>query len=143
MSGGSHCVRREFPELREASHRLKNGKTINVEITSRELEWLGRKAVFVVAHDITERKRIEREFLFAQKMEAVGRLAAGVAHELNNLLTVIGGYSAFILEEIGADHSLSEGIREINRAGERAASLTRQLLAFSRRQILQPQAYSI
>ena len=124
------------PDLHEGSHRLRSGKTINVEITSHELEWLGRKAILVVAHDITERKRIEREFLFAQKMEAVGRLAAGVAHDFNNLLTVIGGYSRILLENSKPTIRCEADIPGDSQPGrERARVADAAALAFSRRQI--------
>jgi PAS domain S-box-containing protein len=88
--------------------------------------------------DITERKRMEEQFRQAHKIEAIGRLAGGIAHDFNNLLTVIMGYSELILETFDRDDPLREFVEEINRAGARGASLTRQLLAFSRRQLLVP-----
>ena len=91
-------------------------------------------AVMGVARDITERKRLEREFAQAQKMEAVGRLAGGVAHDFNNLLTAILGYADLVLEAVGADATLAGDVHEIKSAGERAGRLTRQLLTFSRKQ---------
>ena len=91
-----------------------------------------------VAHDITERKRLEEQFFQSQKMEAVGQLAGGVAHDFNNLLSGIMGYTQLALGGIGTDHALSGHFMEIQKAADRAASLTRQLLAFSRRQIAEP-----
>lgn len=88
--------------------------------------------------DITERKHLEAQFIQSQKMEAVGRLAGGIAHDFNNLISVILGYSSFLLETITDDENIRGDINEIQKAGERAASLTRQLLAFSRKQPLQP-----
>lgn len=88
--------------------------------------------------DITERKRMEEQFRQAQKIEAIGRLAGGIAHDFNNLLTVIMGYSELILETLDRDNPFREFVEEINRAGARGAALTRQLLAFSRRQFLVP-----
>jgi two-component system cell cycle sensor histidine kinase/response regulator CckA len=88
--------------------------------------------------DITERKQLEGQLQQAQKMEAVGQLAGGVAHDFNNLLTIINGYSEIIQSELPADSALRGLAREIGQAGERAASLTRQLLAFSRKQVLEP-----
>ncbi|MBL7645631.1 MAG: PAS domain S-box protein [Candidatus Hydrogenedentes bacterium] len=88
--------------------------------------------------DITDRKRLELEFLQAQKMESIGLLAGGVAHDFNNLLGVIGGYTELMLESVGAEGPLHENVMQIKRAADRATGLTRQLLAFSRRQILRP-----
>jgi PAS domain S-box-containing protein len=97
------------------------------------------------AFDITDQKRAEteKEKLQAQlqqamKMEAIGRLAGGVAHDFNNLLTVITGYSELLLQKIGKESPMHREVEEIKRAGERAASLTQQLLAFSRKQIIEP-----
>jgi two-component system cell cycle sensor histidine kinase/response regulator CckA len=97
----------------------------------------GKVSHFVgVQTGITERKRLEQQFQQAQKMEAVGRLAGGIAHDFNNLLTAILGYGQMLLSEVAIDDPLRSGLEEIKRAGERAASLTHQLLAFSRRQVL-------
>jgi PAS domain S-box-containing protein len=98
----------------------------------------GRRLAMSMAVDVTERKALEGGLLQAQKMESVGRLAGGVAHDFNNLLTVINGYSRLLLGKLPPDFSLRPELEEIYKAGERAAALTRQLLAFSRRQILQP-----
>ena len=95
--------------------------------------------IAVTARDVTERHRLEEELRHSQKMEAVGRLAGGIAHDFNNLLTAINGYSDLLLERVSTDHPLRPDLQEIHRAGERAAALTHQLLAFSRRQVLKPE----
>jgi len=104
---------------------------------SEELHVLG------VAVDITERKRFEARLVEVQKMEAIGRLAGGVAHDFNNLLTVINGYCEFALQSLGPDAHVYSDLEEIYHAGERAAELTRQLLALSRRQMLEPRVLNL
>jgi len=93
--------------------------------------------------DITEIRHTEDLLRHAQKMEAVGRLAGGIAHDFNNLVTVILGYSELALGELSADHPIADAIGQIRTAGESAAGLTRQLLAFSRRQILEPRTIDL
>jgi CheY-like chemotaxis protein len=93
--------------------------------------------------DISERKRMEEQLRQAAKMEAVGRLAGGVAHDFNNLLTVITGYSDILLQRLGLGDALRRQVEEIKKAGERAAGLTSQLLAFSRKQVAQPKAVDL
>jgi two-component system cell cycle sensor histidine kinase/response regulator CckA len=121
-----------------ARHLKKDGTAIEVELSADAIEIEERKARLVLAHDVTGRKRLEDQFRQAQKMEAVGQLAGGVAHDFNNLLTVIRAHSDFLLDAIEANDPKREDVEEIQKAGVRAAGLTRQLLAFSRKQILRP-----
>jgi two-component system cell cycle sensor histidine kinase/response regulator CckA len=93
--------------------------------------------VLMICSDVTERARLEQQLRQAQKMEVVGRLAGGVAHDFNNLLTVINGFSDMAMEELPTDHPARGMIEEVRRSGDRAAGLTRQLLAFSRQQVLE------
>jgi PAS domain S-box-containing protein len=93
--------------------------------------------------DVTVRKDLEAQLTQSQKMEAVGRLAGGVAHDFNNLTTAILGYSELMLRRLGPDDPLRRHVAEVTRAAERAAALTRQLLAFSRKQLLQPKVLDV
>jgi PAS domain S-box-containing protein len=134
-------VSRITPQHEEAGvwkHRKKDGTVIDVEITAHELTFYGRPAQMVLAYDVTERRVLEEQLRQSQKMEAVGQLAGGVAHDFNNLLTVITGYSDLTMRRLDHESPFRSSLEEIKKAGERAASLTRQLLAFSRKQVLQP-----
>jgi PAS domain S-box-containing protein len=130
----------------ERTYRRKDGTTFPGLVQDRLLRNAEGKILGIRAtiQDITERKRAEEEratlqeqFRQSQKIEAIGRLAGGIAHDFNNLLTVIKGYSQLSLVEAKDDSPLKEDLEEIKKAAEKAADLTRQLLAFSRRQILE------
>jgi PAS domain S-box-containing protein len=99
--------------------------------------------IFGISRDITEQTKLEDQLRQSQKMETVGRLAGGIAHDFNNLLTVINGYSELLLRKVDDTSQFDKEVEEIKQAGERAAALTSQLLAFSRRQVLQPKVLDL
>jgi PAS domain S-box-containing protein len=131
-ASGGHTVEYRFQHKDGAWMWLEDQRTLVVDADGGPAEIVG------VVTDISARRTLEDQLRQAQKMEAVGRLAGGIAHDFNNLLTAINGYSELALLALGPDGPASHEVQEIQRAGERAATLTRQLLAFSRRQVLQP-----
>jgi PAS domain S-box-containing protein len=124
-------------------HRTSGGRIISVEMAVHEIKYGGRRAELAVLIDITGRRQLEDRLRQAQKMEAVGMLAGGVAHDFNNLLTIITGYGQMILNNLAPGDPNHHSAEQIIRAGERAATLTQQLLAFSRRQVLQPKVLDL
>jgi signal transduction histidine kinase len=102
----------------------------------------GRHVFVIVSRDITERRRLEAQFLQAQKMDSIGRLAGGVAHDFNNLLTAITGYTGLALDALPPDHTAHSDLLEIQRAAERAAGLTNQLLSFARKRVIALSTFS-
>jgi PAS domain S-box-containing protein len=127
----------------DSRHRRKDGSEFPVEIRVRPFWEGGRLLRVALVRDMTERKRLEDVLRQAQKMEAIGRLAGGVAHDFNNLLTVINGCTEMVLDQLGPDAAVRDSLTEVRKAGERAADFTRQLLAFSRKQPLQPRAVDL
>jgi PAS domain S-box-containing protein len=129
----------------EIINRRKDGKLYTEQMNITPVRNARGEVTHFIAtkQDATERKTLEAQLQQAAKMEAIGRLAGGVAHDFNNLLTIINGYTELLLEKLAADTKASAYLREIFNAGERAASLTRQLLAFSRRQVLAPQVLNL
>jgi two-component system cell cycle sensor histidine kinase/response regulator CckA len=123
----------------ELKWKRKDGKAITVRISGRAVSNVDEPAdvLEAIAEDVTDRRVLEDQFRQAQKMEAVGRLAGGVAHDFNNLLMVISGYAEVILANLSLDHPLYEKGKAIQAAADRATTLTRQLLAFSRKQMLE------
>jgi PAS domain S-box-containing protein len=142
---GNNVVRREF------ANRTKSGALVYVESSANPIFISGELVGFVaVQRDVTARKATEaalreseRQLQQAQKMEAIGRLSSGIAHDFNNLLTAIIGFSDLVLDQVRDNPGLTADVREIRKAGERASQLTRQLLAFSRRQPVMPTVLSL
>lgn len=130
--------------------RRKDGTTIDAEISYTPTAWAGERLLFYVCRDITERRRSEDEraklqaqLVHAQKMESVGRLAGGVAHDFNNMLSVILGYAELALGSVAPGEQIAQQLREIQQAATRSSDLTRQLLAFSRRQTVAPRVLDL
>jgi PAS domain S-box-containing protein len=123
----------------EVKWKRKDGSAITVRVSGRAVSSADEPAdvLEAIAEDVTDRRALEDQFRQAQKMEAVGRLAGGVAHDFNNLLMVISGYAEVILSNLDFDHPLREKATAIQQASDRATTLTRQLLAFSRKQLLE------
>jgi PAS domain S-box-containing protein len=135
-TGGSH-VFEEMATAAGVTRTYFSTKSVYRDASGKEIGLIG------IARDVTELKRLEEQLRQAQKMEAIGRLAGGVAHDFNNLLTVINGYSEMAFGQLPEGHPIREPLAEILKAGGRAATLTRQLLAFSRKQVLQPRILDI
>jgi two-component system cell cycle sensor histidine kinase/response regulator CckA len=124
-------------------HRKKNGDLIDVEVNGNPLKFQGCSARLLQAVDVTERNSLQAQLLQSQKMESLGRLAGGVAHDLNNLMGVVLGYAEITLESLGQTSPLHRNVEAIQKAADTAVSVVRQLLAFSRKQIQQPQMLSL
>ena len=124
----------------EAAWKRRDGSVIFVRESARAFRADDGRVLYYdgIVEDVTERRRLEEQLRQAQKMEAVGRLASGVAHDFNNLLTIIMGYSDLLLERVSLPDGMRSPVKEIEKAADQAASLTRQLLAFTRKQVLQP-----
>jgi two-component system, cell cycle sensor histidine kinase and response regulator CckA len=140
-----------FAELRQKDRvhyerlplETKDGRRIEVEFISNAYLVNEKRLIQCNIRDITDRLQLEAQFRQAQKMDSVGQLAGGIAHDFNNLLTVINGMSELVLAEVSTDVPMHADVQEILHAGQRAATLTRQLLAFSRQQILEPRVLSL
>jgi len=144
--------RSKVVEAAEEAKRSGRGRRVEYRIRHKDGNWItlestasvvrdssGQiKKLVIVNRDITERKQLEEQLRLSQKIEAIGRLSGGIAHDFNNLLGVIVGYTEALQKRMPLDAPFREAIDEIQRAGKRAASLTQQLLAFSRKQVLEP-----
>jgi len=124
-------------------HWTKQGQRFDVDLVARPLEFANRHARLVLARDVSAQRQLEAQLRQSQKMEAVGQLAGGIAHDFNNLLTAILGSTQLLLHNTPVGDARREDAEEIRHAGLRAAELTRQLLAFSRRQVLAPKVLDV
>ncbi len=136
--GASH--RPKFHILRL---RKKSGEVILVEVTSHAFKLQDRTCRLAVAKDVTERHRLEGQLRQSQKMDAVGRLAGGIAHDFNNVLSVILSYCETMLGDLRPDDPMRDDVDQVRKAGMRAADLTRQLLMFSRQQVIEPKVLDL
>ena len=116
-------------------HKKKDGTVIDVEVSAHFITFRGRRAKLVMVNDVTERKRLEEQFLQAQKMEAIGRLAGGMAHDFNNLLMIIGSYAHLTRTALSDEEKTGHYLNHISSAVKKATLLTQQLLSFSRKHI--------
>lgn len=133
----------ESPRPREIELHLENGRRIPVELLVSE--FTQRRHLFRACflRDLSERRRMEEQLRQAQKMEAIGSLAAGIAHDFNNVLAVVSGYAELLLDALPRDSENHRHVEQIRFAGDHAAALTRQLLAFSRKQVVKPERMAL
>jgi PAS domain S-box-containing protein len=143
--------------VREFTARRADGSSFRAEMCASRVRWDGLDLSPVAVRDVTarhetmeksrrlyeEKRELESQLAQAQRLESVGRLAGGIAHDFNNLLTVIGGFASIVAADLDPDHGMQEKVGEIERATNRAADLVRQLLAFSRRQVLEPEVLDL
>jgi PAS domain S-box-containing protein len=135
----------DFFSAVEFTWKRKDGKPVIVRASGRRMSSPGSEGdtIEIIAEDITARRTLEEQLYHAQKMEALGQLAGSIAHDFNNLLGVIIGYSELLSSNLGSEGLAGTRLETIKKAGQRAASLTSQLLAFSRRQVLQPRVLNL
>jgi two-component system, cell cycle sensor histidine kinase and response regulator CckA len=124
-------------------HKKKDGRVIEVETISLPVVYAGRRARQAAVRDVTEERLREGALRQSQKMEAVGRLAGGVAHDFNNMLSVVLSYAGMLLHSQALDEATRDDLHEVQHAAERAAALTRQLLAFSRQEVREPKVIDL
>jgi PAS domain S-box-containing protein len=125
------------PMHTEAVTLHREGRELETLVTAVRLSFQGRAHALIVLRDVTDQRQLERQLLQSQKLESVGRLAGGIAHDFNNLLTPVLGYSEMLLTDESVPRSVHPDLEAIHRAGDRARTLAQQLLAFSRRQVLE------
>ncbi|HWE29438.1 MAG TPA: PAS domain S-box protein [Polyangia bacterium] len=138
-----HAISTRFVGEFEIRIRARDGRVLDTIHSLEFVELADKPCVVAFAHDITAHKRLEEQLQHAQRMEAVGRLAGGVAHDFNNILTAVRGHSEILLTVLEPDSPHRRHADQIHRASLRAAALTSQLLAFSRKQVLQPRTLDL
>src|SRR5216110_717282 len=129
----------------EATWKRRDGRPLTAQLSVRAVRnGAGQVEYYeTFVRDVTDQRRLQQQLLQSQKMEAVGRLAGGIAHDFNNLLTVITSYSDLLLEDLGTDDPKRSDVEQVRKAADGAAALTRQLLAFSRQQVVEPRVVSL
>ena len=135
---------RQYDDV-EATWKRRDGHLLTVQLSVRAVrDGTGHVEYYeTFVRDVTDQRRLQQQLLQSQKMEAVGRLAGGIAHDFNNLLTVITSYSDLLLEDLGTDDPKRSDVEQVRKAADGAAALTRQLLAFSRQQVVEPRVVSL
>jgi PAS domain S-box-containing protein len=142
ITPGKHYIQKMLDssgdlEFESVQYR-RDGSELFLEVNASLVTYKDQPAILSINRDITERRQLEEQLRQVQKMESVGTLAGGIAHDFNNLMTAVIGYSTMLMKELDPKDSIYEDLGEIKKAADRAAALTRQLLAFSRKQLLQP-----
>jgi two-component system, cell cycle sensor histidine kinase and response regulator CckA len=127
----------------EVSFKTRSREIRLVELVAERILLNDEPCILAIVRDITGAKQLERQFRHAQKMEAIGQLAGGVAHDFNNILGVITGYAELSLQKLEPQHAVARNLQKIKTAADRATSLTKQLLAFSRQQVVHPHAVDV
>ncbi|PYO26618.1 MAG: hybrid sensor histidine kinase/response regulator [Gemmatimonadetes bacterium] len=135
---------REYDEV-EATWKRRDGRLLTVQLSVRAVRNADRQVHYyeTFVRDVTEQRRLQQQLVQSQKMEAVGRLAGGIAHDFNNLLTVITTYCDLLLEDLAREDPKRDDVEQVRKAADGAAALTRQLLAFSRQQVVEPRVVSL
>src|SRR5213082_3343107 len=129
----------------EATWKRRDGRLLTVQLSVRAVRNAAGRVDYyeTFVRDVTDQRRLQQQVLQSQKMEAVGRLAGGIAHDFNNLLTVITSYSDLLLEDLAPGDAKRDDVEQVRKAADGAAALTRQLLAFSRQQVVEPRVVSL
>ena len=151
MSGDRQRARDRLAELDDgappgaAEYQIvrKDGTTVSVLISSSQIECEGSPALFSIMHDLTNQRQLEEQLRQTQRLESVGQLAGGVAHNFNNALAAIIGYSELIARRLDADDPVLADVQQILSVAEQAAALTRELLTFSRKERINPTVFDL